>query len=89
MSTESKLRVRLQGIAGALRFAFIPALCALAVAIASESRRGDVYALALGAASVVLGVVYHAREILSGRPARPEAGGTTPMSEGEWMLRLR
>ena len=89
MSSQSNLRTHLQGIAGALRFAWIPTLCAVVVALASEDARGRQYGIALAVASLVLGVAFHAREILRGRAARRRTSGEVPTSTAEWMLRLR
>ena len=89
MSSQSNFRTHLQGIAGALRFAWIPTLCAVVIAVASEDARGRLYALALAVASLVLGVAFHAREILRGRAARRRTPGEAPASTGEWMMRLR
>jgi diamine N-acetyltransferase len=85
----SGLRVRLVGLAGAVRFAWIPAVCALVVAVASEEPHGRVLALALAIASVCLGLAVHAREIILGRPLRRVVPKEPPMSTGEWMARLR
>lgn len=89
MSIESNFRTHLRGIAGALRFAWIPTLCALVVALASEDPRGKVYALVLAVASLVVGVVFHAREIIRGRPARRVTTGEMPISEEQWTVSLR
>jgi hypothetical protein len=83
----AELRIRLQGVTGALRFAWIPFVCALVVALASEDPRGRTLALALAVASICLGLGVHAREIVLGRP-RP-ARREPSFSTGEWMARLR
>ena len=83
MSVPPNVRVRLQGLVGAFRFAWIPFFCALVIALASEQPRGKEIALALAVASLCLGVAVHAREIVAGRrsPSVPR------MSTGEWMAR--
>jgi len=60
-------RARLQGLVGALRFAWIPIFCATIIAIASEHPRGRGLAIALAIASLAIGLVAHAREIVFGR----------------------
>jgi len=89
MSVESNVRIHLQGLVGALRFAWLPIVCAAVVALASGQSRGREYAIALAVASIVLGVAVHAREIVRGRPARRLAPGERPNSAGDWMAQLR
>jgi disulfide bond formation protein DsbB len=89
MSFTSKTHVRLRGLVGAVRFAWIPAVCALVVALASEDPRGRLLAAALGLASLALGVAVHAREIVLGRAARRAAAGAVPPTTGEWLAALR
>lgn len=83
----SALRIRLHGLGGALRFAWIPFVCALVVALASEDPRGRTLALVLAVASICFGLGVHAREIVLGRP-RP-ARREPSFSTGVWMARLR
>ena len=81
-------RVRLRALVGAVRFAWIPFVCAVVVALSSEEPRGKALALALAVASLALGVAAHGRELVLGRPER-RAREEPPMSTGEWMARLR
>ena len=81
----SSLRARLAGLAGAVRFSWIPIVCALVVAIASEHTRGRALAAALALLSFAIGLVMHAREIVLGesRPAAIEAAREE--IDAEWM----
>ena len=88
MSFTSKTHVRLRGLVGAVRFAWIPAVCALVVALASEDPRGRLLAAALGLASLALGVAVHAREIVLGMRAG-RAVQSLPPTTGEWLAALR
>jgi hypothetical protein len=71
------IRNRLRGLAAAVRFSWIPVLCAGVVAVASEDPRGRMLALWIAVASLCLGFAAHIREIVQGRPARRASPGTT------------
>ncbi len=88
MSFTSKTHVRLRGLVGAVRFAWIPAVCALVVALASEDPRGRLLAALLGLALLALGVAVHAQEIVLGRRAA-RAAQAVPPTTGEWLAALR
>ena len=89
MSRTPMVRHRLRGVAAALRFSWIPIVCALVVAVASEDPRGRVLAALIALVVLGLGVVVHVREILAVQPARHEAQPQHTISTGEWMARLR
>jgi ribosomal protein S18 acetylase RimI-like enzyme len=89
MSLASGIRVRLRGLAGAVRFAWIPIVCAAVVALASEQPRGRALATVLAFVSLGLGLAVHTREIILGRRAERRPPSAMPPDTGEWMAALR
>lgn len=83
ISQTRVLRARLAGLAGAVRFSWIPIVCALVVAVASQHTRGRALAAALAILSLVIGLVMHARQIVLGQPAR--RGARLEEIEAEWL----
>jgi disulfide bond formation protein DsbB len=82
--TTSTFQTRLTGLAGAVRFAWIPMICALVVAIASPLTSGRVLAAALALLSLAIGVAVHAREIALGQPLRVLSGPALEELDAEW-----
>lgn len=87
MSVSSQLHTRIGGVLGALRFAWIPALCAGVIVLGSEQAAGRLIAAAVAFAAFCLGVTVHASEIFLGRSARQRPEGPPPRynSTGEWL----
>jgi hypothetical protein len=82
------LRIRLHGLALAVRFASIPLACAALVALLSEETPGRAIAAVVAAASLVLGVAVHFRAVILGRSNEPQI--ETPLSwTGEWLFGAR
>jgi diamine N-acetyltransferase len=82
-------RVRFRAVRDAVRFVMIPLICALVIAAASEDPRGRALAITLVVASLVFGVIVHAREIFLGRPRGNGMPNDLPMNSAEWMARRR
>ncbi|HET7456110.1 MAG TPA: hypothetical protein VFJ74_00540 [Gemmatimonadaceae bacterium] len=90
MSTSTNLRTHLRGLLGAIQFAWIPVICAAAIAVATEQTIGRAIAGAVALAALVLGVAMHASEIFLGRGTTPAGRKSeAPFSTGEWMARVR
>ena len=68
--------VRLAGIAGAIRFAWIPIVCALVVAIASEHAHGRALAAAIALLSLAIGL---------GEPLVNPSGAARDEIDAEWL----
>ena len=85
MKTTSTLHTRLAGLAGAVRFAWIPIVCALVVAVASQHTRGRALAAALALLSLAIGLVMHAGEIVLGRPLPVRQDARFEEIDAEWM----
>jgi disulfide bond formation protein DsbB len=84
-SQTPSLSARLAGLAGAVRFSWIPIVCALVVAIASQHTRGRALAAALALLSLAIGFVMHAREIVLGQPQPTRIGAAREEIDAEWM----
>ena len=90
MSRTPNIRGRFRGLVAAVRFAFIPILCAVVVAVASEDPRGKALALGIGLAVLGFGIAVHAQEIVAGRAVEPRARTTHRLvSTGEWLASER
>jgi ribosomal protein S18 acetylase RimI-like enzyme len=89
MSFPSKIRVRVRGLVAALRFAWIPATCAVVIATASEEPRGRMLGLTIVLISLCLGLAVHAREIVLGRPLTKRASLEDVPTTAEWLAALR
>lgn len=81
----TSLDVRLAGIAGAIRFAWIPIVCALVVAIASEHAHGRALAAAIALLSLAIGLAVHAREIVLAEPLGAPGGAGREELDAEWV----
>ncbi len=65
--THSSTSSRLVGLLAALRFAWLPAVVAVAITVASADPRGRLLAAIAFAAILVTGFALNARRILTGR----------------------